>query len=325
MRIEIKNMNFDNIRDKIRKFRVIIIIAVLVISIVVLANIFISQEKQKKSDQFQAKLNVIIGDKQTLDCNRCHTAKQSPFVAGDTINRSSSCYKCHREDIDFLVPVSSQVHIYHEGNMSILPGYLAGTDGTDYIDYSARHKDVLGSCDTCHIYAKDKPPACIRCHSGNHVEDKIGTGKIGTDKVEDSKSSICGDCHGSINDLFRHDTIRLETHNIFGNQSCRMCHSPDKISLELANGNRASVTKSSNLCKQCHFRIYKEWTNGDHISGVECTICHNPHSPKNMNQTIIDIAKEIVAEKKVDKTPPKSKNEEEAQRILIKNYNYDKV
>lgn len=230
-------------------------------------------------------LNKILENKKIAECLVCHSAGQQNVVAKDTIDMPSSCYKCHREDLDFLVPVSKQVHIYHEGNISILPGYPKD------IDYSLRHKEILGDCSTCHAYDSNKPPACIRCHSGDHVNSKKGID--------------CLSCHGKLDSLFNHNAINLETHNIFGNDSCSMCHSSDKITLELANGNRVSITQSSNLCKQCHSGTYKKWMNGNHLSNVECIMCHNPHSPKHVNQTIIEITKDINAEKKANDTSPK--------------------
>lgn len=284
----------------------IIIIIVLATFLVFSINTFVlgGNKDQKTRDARQAKLDAILSNNQILDCTKCHVTGQSPFIAKGTI-KSSYCYNCHREDIDFLVDTNSkQVHKYHEGNTSILPGYPSE------VDYSTRHKEILGDCSDCHVYQSGKPPECVRCHSGNHIEEKIGL--------------ICLNCHGNIGDLFKHDTVRLQTHNIFGNNSCRMCHSSDKIALELANGIRISITQSSNLCKQCHEGIYRDWKNGNHISSIDCVICHNPHSPKNINQTILGIAKEIVMEKNVDK-PPVSEKEKESRSIVRQTYNYDNV
>lgn len=238
-------------------------------------------------------LNRIIENKKVAECMVCHAVGQQKIVAKDTIDMSSSCYKCHREDLDFLVPVSKQVHIYHEGNASILPGY------PKEVDYSLRHKEILGDCSTCHVYDMSRPPTCTKCHSGDHVNSKKGVD--------------CLNCHGKLADLFRHGTINLETHNIFGNESCDMCHSSDKISLELANGNRISITQSSKLCKQCHSGTYEKWVNGGHVADTECVVCHNPHSPKYVNQTIIDITKDINAERIANDTRSKPKNNKDSQ------------
>jgi hypothetical protein len=265
---------------------------------------FGDNEDQKVREIRKARLDAIIGNRQILECTKCHDSGQPSVIAKDTINRSSSCYNCHREDIDFLVSnITEQVHIYHEGNTSVLPGY------PKRIDYSVRHKEILGGCETCHVYVRNRPPECIRCHSGNHIDQKKGMN--------------CLDCHINIERLFRHNAIRLEIHNIFGNESCRMCHSSDKITLELANGNKIPIIQASNLCKQCHSGIYKEWANGNHISSVECIICHNPHSPKNINQTILEIAKEITSEKekKVGITPPKPEKGEGIIRRPDYDYN----
>lgn len=238
-------------------------------------------------------LNRILENKKVAECLICHVAGQQKVIAKNTVDISSSCYKCHREDLDFLVPLSKQVHIYHEGNTSILPGYPRD------VDYSLRHKEILGDCSNCHVYEESKPPACTRCHSGDHINSKKGID--------------CLSCHGKLDNLFRHGTISLETHNIFGNESCNMCHSSDKIALELANGNRVPITQSSKLCKQCHSGTYNKWTSGNHLANAECVVCHNPHSPKHVNQTIIDIAKDINAEKKANEVTPKATSSEEIQ------------
>lgn len=303
----IKNLKLNNI-SKRRKIIIIIVLSIFLI-FSISSFIFGENEDQKAKEIRkirQDKLDAIIGNKQTIDCIRCHTTGQPSFVAKDTINKLSSCYNCHREDIDFLAETSSKiVHIYHEGNLSVLPGY------PNEVDYSTRHKDILGSCTTCHVYQIGKTPPCIVCHSGKHIEEK--------------KSMVCADCHGQLSDLFRHKTVELQTHNIFGNNSCRMCHSSDKIALELANGNRVTMVQSSALCKQCHYGIYKQWANGDHISVVGCVICHNPHSPKNINQTILNIAKEITAEKKVETTPSKANSEKNVPVVIRRSYDYEKI
>jgi len=304
-------MKFDikQIRNLgIKKIKNISLVIVVILIPIFLASVFISgaNEKNNDSKQSQAELNAILGGRQPLDCTKCHTAGQSPVIANNTINISSSCYKCHREDIKFLVTVSKDIHIYHEGNIKSLPSIGMS-------EYTARHKETYdNNCNSCHVWRSDRVPECTRCHEGEHIESKKGTD--------------CGFCHGSLDNLFRHGTIRLDIHNIFENNSCRMCHSPDKITLELANGQKVPITQASNLCKQCHSATYKDWLNGNHISAVECVICHNPHSPKNINQTILEIAGKITAEKKVEPTPTTNSKDEEAAAI-IKNYrnDYEKV
>lgn len=256
---------------------------IMIVSLMLAASYFVFRDTHKFT---QKDLDKILENKKIIECAMCHTPGQKSVIAKETIDMSSSCYQCHREDINFLIPtVTKDVHTYHKGDPSVLPGYPSE------IDYSARHKEILGSCDACHVYESGKPPICTKCHSGEHIEQK--------------KSLVCGNCHGSVDDLFKHRLVKFETHNIFGNKSCNMCHSSDKITLELANGNKVAITQPSKLCKQCHSGIYKEWTNGDHLSTVECVACHNPHSPKYVNQTIIDIAQEISAQKKVEETPVK--------------------
>lgn len=278
---------------------------VIVLTILISVNLwyFIFRDRDTQGIDSTEDLNKILENKKIAECPSCHDTDEriGTVIAKDTIDISSSCYKCHRDDIDFLVPVSKQVHIYHEGNATVLPGYLRG------VDYSLRHKDTLGECSTCHVYDSSKPPTCTRCHSGNHVDSKK------------SKGMDCLGCHGRLDDLFRHGSINLETHNIFGNDSCNMCHSSDKIVLELANGNRISITQSSNLCKQCHSGAYKKWIKGDHLANIECVICHNPHSPKHVNQTIIDITKDINAEKK-ETLPPVGSTEDKGITISKPGY-----
>lgn len=194
----------------------------------------------------------------TRDCPECHTKGQLPVVAADTINLSA-CYKCHREGVEFSIPISVQVHGYHEGNRSMPYPPL---------DYIARHPESAGSaCSACHINPGDKPKDCKNCHvSGMHIEN--------------NRDKECQSCHGMTSDLFRHPAINLITHEIFANRSCDMCHSKDRLSLQLINGAGVSVSKASDLCRQCHFGTYRAWAANSHHSKDECTTCHNPHSPK---------------------------------------------
>lgn len=290
-------MTYDKIKNNGKK---IVIVVIVTISLILMVSYFILKDSIPSFGQED--LDRIIENKRTGECVVCHTAGQKTVIAKDTIDMSSSCYECHREDIDFLVPVSKEVHIYHKGDPSILPGYPSD------VDYSLRHKEILGSCENCHIYESNKSPSCIRCHSGDHVDSKKGVD--------------CLSCHGSLDDLFTHKTINIETHNIFGDRSCDMCHSSDKISLELVNGNRIPITQSSRLCKQCHSRIYEEWEKGDHIYNIECSICHDPHSPKYVNQTIIDVANDIRAAEMAKETPPKP---QDTNIIPMRKYDYDTV
>ncbi len=184
------------------------------------------------------------------DCKTCHTAGQTGVSAVDTIQKSA-CYQCHREDIEFSIPISAQVHTYHSGNSSVLP----------LLDYRARHKINTSDCSDCHRVLD-----CTRCHvAGVHIEN----------------AGDCKSCHGPVSDLFKHPSIKLVTHDIFGARSCTMCHSKDKMNLEKANGAVVPISTASILCKQCHFGLYSDWSGGKHHSREECTACHNPHSPIN--------------------------------------------
>lgn len=212
--------------------------------------------------------------KKIAECTKCHTRGQS-VNAEDTLGKDV-CYNCHKKGVEFLVPISSEIHKFHDGNSSVLPE----------ADYLSRHKEDIGSCDSCHVYTRERPTECKRCHGvGSHVR---------TDKM-------CVSCHNLTSNLYRHKFIELQTHDIFSNRSCDMCHSKDKISLQLANGIPVPFTAASRLCKQCHFGIYDAWSNKGHIDTVECTICHNPHSPK-LNMSDLNITK-ITSEKEESKTP----------------------
>ncbi len=188
------------------------------------------------------------------ECRTCHITGQSGVSADGTIEKSA-CYQCHREDIEFTIPISSQVHLYHSGNNSVLPR----------LDYRVRHKNNTSNCSDCHSsYSGDRALDCTRCHvTGIHIEN----------------AGDCKSCHGPINDLFKHPSVKLVTHDIFGTRSCTMCHSQDKKNLEMANGAIIPVSTASGLCKQCHSGVYRDWSGGKHHAKEECTSCHNPHSP----------------------------------------------
>jgi hypothetical protein len=197
--------------------------------------------------------------KKTLDCMTCHIRRTIPFNASDTINLNT-CNDCHKPGVKFLVPISSGVHQYHQGNTSNLPP----------ANYIERHSDIIISCDSCHVFAANQVTDCKVCHKGNsHVQRDV----------------VCSNCHGYLSELFKHNTIKLVTHDKFGAASCTtMCHSDDKVSLKLFNDIPVQITEAPTLCHQCHFEAYNDWNTGTHHSAnpvnQTCVDCHNPHDPK---------------------------------------------
>lgn len=290
--IMIYNQKIVTIREAISKMSRKRIFAMTVLVCIILSTLgymFFNDEYE-----YITKINK-EKEKMMTECIKCHTAGQSTVLAKDTIG-NGICYNCHKEGVEFLIPVSLKVHTYHEGNRSLIPTFQP--------DYLSRHKQNVGSCDGCHIYYEGSPPDCTRCHvTGVHMET--------------NKDKVCISCHNSTNNLFKHPSIRekLTTHNVFSEDSCGMCHSSDKIGLQLANGGRVSITTASKLCKQCHYQTYKEWSNGKHLLNIECTICHNPHSPK-LKMSDLNITKERIS--KDEAVKQKEKTEERTEEEILK-------
>lgn len=263
--VMIKNMRVitEKVVPKImarKKIAILVSIGMLAI-IGAVTYIFLSGDKEDTEYIIQYDINKET--KKVAECMKCHTRGQS-VIANDTIDRNV-CYNCHKSGIEFMIPISSEAHKFHDGNSSILPS----------VDYLSRHKENPGNCDNCHVYNQERPTECKRCHElGSHVR---------TDKM-------CVSCHNLTSNLYRHRFIEIQTHDVFGNRSCDMCHSKDKIGLQLANGIPVPFTVASRLCRQCHFGVYESWSNKNHIDIVECTICHNPHSPK-LNMSDLNITK----------------------------------
>ncbi len=239
-----------NIRSRI-KFG-ITITGVLLLIAALLVNLV---RPNNASEDDLSNSTIKVSTQKTLDCTTCHTG-QATFKARDTINRVT-CNNCHKEDTELLIPAGSEVHKFHEGNLSMLP----------QADYIERHKIDTGvSCDSCHVFAPSKTPECGRCHKGNdHVSRKEG---------------ICSSCHGYLNEPFKHDRIELVTHDKFGEKSCSgMCHSDDRVSLRLINNVPVPIADSSRLCRQCHYGVYNSWKEKNHFSVQTCVDCHDPHDP----------------------------------------------
>lgn len=278
------------IKIKKRSLKLIFIIVIIGILLSISGYYIFFNEK----DEYIIKVHK--EKKDILICANCHVEEQSSVAAKDTIS-TNACYKCHKEGIE--IPISVSVHIYHQGDLSII--------NTSQSDYIKRHKESPGECDNCHVYTRTNPPDCRRCHvMGDHMDN--------------NRNSDCLSCHESINDLFKHPAIKLQTHNVFGDRSCTMCHSPNKMNLEMANELPVFIDVPSKLCRQCHYQIYKEWSNKNHYSIIECVDCHNPHSPKvnmsDLNITTEKLTKEekmVQEKKKKDEPlfPTKSYYEEE--------------
>ncbi len=233
-----------------------IVIAILGFCLLIIA-LLMNFWKLQSSIEDELTNFTVVPSKKSLDCMTCHT-KQVTFRAKDTINQNT-CNNCHKEDVEFLVPVGAGVHNFHKGNISLLPS----------ANYIERHKeDIAVSCDACHIFVSTEIPDCRQCHKGNdHVSR--------TDKA-------CSSCHGYLNELFKHNSINLVTHDKFGQKSCSaMCHSDDRVSLRLINNVPISIADSSRLCKQCHYGVYNDWAKKSHFSVQTCTDCHNPHDPES--------------------------------------------
>src|SRR3989304_1297522 len=199
--------------------------------------IFGSGDSKDKNAEYIIQYDKNKEDKKIAECTKCHTIGGSPVEAKYTIDRNA-CYMCHDKNFEFLIPISPDVHQFHEGNMFSLPS------GTNYAD---RHKKDAGTCTNCH---RDKPIKCQLCH-------KIGP-HFRTNKE-------CTPCHNFTNNLFKHSLVKFETHDVFGNRSCNMCHSPDKVHLQLANGVPLPMTEPSLLCRQCHYATYEDWSSKKHI------------------------------------------------------------
>jgi hypothetical protein len=247
----------------------LVFMLVLILGVYAVLNSYTVESKSTFNATSTASLTL---PKMTLDCMSCHTSGTVSFKAVSTIDRTT-CNACHREDTD--LPLVDIVHKYHLGNISNLPK----------LDYVERHSDIILSCDSCHIFRTDTSPECKKCHQGNdHVSS--------TDKP-------CVSCHGYLTELFKHNTVQLKTHDIFGNASCTvMCHSEDKFSLQLFNGAIIFISDPIKLCKQCHSTTAKT-----HFSDVICVDCHNPHDPKNISENATKLAKILTEEKAKIPTP----------------------
>lgn len=229
---------------------------------------------------------VLVNIAGATDCATCHTDTGKAVKAKDTIEISSStCLKCHSSDYP-PAPIGYNTHLVHTGEYSVS------------VDYLKMHPEVAKSlnCDSCHVKIID----CQYCHIKDipHIKPPLG--------------SNCKGCHGTVDKLFRHPTINLQTHNLFkSDKDCTICHNPENMrSLKLASGDIVPIQEPHRLCYQCHSSFYNSWNNGSHYSNKTvpnnknfmmipelldswnnkwrkdntCTNCHNPHNPSELYQ-----------------------------------------
>jgi len=298
-----RNNTFRRCSDIFKRHSKVILLIIGMTVIFAFLLIFVSLDKE-----VQEPINTEIKD--AVQCAKCHKRDQPIVIASDTID-ISSCYKCHNIDFGFTIPISEQVHAFHQGNISIYSRENLSILSPS--DYYSRHKGDDENCENCHIWTIDKLPDCKRCHSKQHIDN--------------NKDNDCLSCHGSLNNIFNHGIIKLETHDIFKDRQCDMCHSKERTRFQLANGKTLDSSKSSLLCKQCHFETYNKWVGGKHLSTVNCVICHNPHSPTSVNMTKVNIiiaASSNDVEKEDDKKEDKKSKEDELEAILRRpSYRYD--
>lgn len=201
-----------------------------------------------------------------VDCRICHQG--GAISAEDTISPDdSTCFKCHNPDHPPKWE-GLEVHRIHLYNI------IMGERG----DYIERHPLTELECTVCHQHEY----SCTDCH----IKELIHTGK----------SADCNNCHRTMDDLFRHRSVNLTKHNVFGLDapgSCELCHNRAGGTLRLTTGKNVEITDSQNLCEQCHSTVYKEWKEGEHwtnlireLDTVEpestCTYCHNVHAPEEL-------------------------------------------
>ncbi len=106
----------------------------------------------------------------------------------------------------------------------------------------------------------------------------------------------CSGCHRDMasnhtrRELLFHTGVRLKGHGEPG-RWCLDCHDGEnRDTLRLPGGERVTFREGYRLCRQCHGKIYDNWSAGIHGKrtgdwngkkySLPCTNCHNPHSPK---------------------------------------------
>jgi signal peptidase len=183
-----------------------------------------------------------------MDCSMCHKTAPGKVTikAANTIEISNNtCLKCHNPDYP-PTPIGYNTHLAHVGKYSAK------------VDYFARHPNVASfSCGDCHVNIGQN---CQNCHVKDipHIPPPLGYN--------------CKGCHGELDKLFRHPTINLKIHDIFGinnTMACTMCHNIDNMaSFKLASGDIVPIQEPHRLCYQCHSNYYNLWNSGLHYSNM---------------------------------------------------------
>lgn len=78
-----------------------------------------------------------------------------------------------------------------------------------------------------------------------------------------------------------------------GELKCDNCHSPDRLTVHLADGALLDLADTMRLCAQCHGPQFRDYQRGSHggMTGFwdlrqgprsrnNCVVCHAPHSPR---------------------------------------------
>lgn len=235
---------------------------------------------------------IIQNPADSLECSNCH-AGTGVVKALDTLaTDKGTCLKCHNPDYP-PQPIGYNTHLTHVGKYSAK------------VDYIKRHPSsgITLNCGDCHRVVID----CRECHVKDipHIKGAKG------EKLD--RGEKCNECHGRIDNLFKHPDISVKIHDIFDDKTntCKMCHNPDSMSsLQLANNEVVFINESYKLCRQCHSGFYNKWNDGDHWAnkifpkfnieyraGLQdylnswedkwkkdnrCAKCHNPHRPNEL-------------------------------------------
>jgi hypothetical protein len=204
-------------------------------------------------------------------CSQCHPTDPKPIpVEAEETLQAMACLNCHSPRFPPATPNASYAHYAHSAvfGFGAGPGDWAKHPRGDEAEKMG--KDV-GDCIDCHF--KVERENCINaCHERSmpHVGDRVD----------------CDVCHGSLPSVRTHLTTLPSgtSHEIgIGAGACFACHNPEAIdAFRLASGVVVVYANPPELCYQCHSRVHKKWSQGEHYDGVtSCTDsdCHNPHDP----------------------------------------------
>ncbi|HET6350024.1 MAG TPA: cytochrome c3 family protein [Candidatus Krumholzibacteria bacterium] len=180
------------------------------------------------------------------NCSGCHNAHGSPTKGLLNRNRDDLCYGCHTQE---------------------KVAFAAGNT----------HKPVFdGSCDVCHtphgstgdaLRLKSEPELCTQCH--DLAKPPLNNAHQGFDV----SASQCTSCHAPHNSERKH-LLNPVVHPPFDEGDCEACHEGGKD----ASGKMAAV--SPTVCLDCHDEKTSD-PGHQHVKGVTCTGCHQPHSSRN--------------------------------------------